>query len=112
MVYYCKEIESPKRFLEYMLNHCCIGEYNLLKLFFLDISKRDKKKRNTIILLITMYISAVWYGRTHKTRIVNIYMSMILNHLSLLRIILGDSLSKHFTRDFCNLNEVEMSRFQ
>ena len=77
LVHYCKGIEVPKRFLENMLTHCCVGEYNLLKLFFLDISKREKNKSNTILLLITLYISSVWYGRANKVQIVNIYVSTI-----------------------------------
>ena len=31
--------------IENMLTHCQIGEYNLLKLFFLDISKREKNRK-------------------------------------------------------------------
>ena len=31
MVYYCKDIEGSKMFLENMLTHCCVEEYNLLK---------------------------------------------------------------------------------
>ena len=85
MVYYLKDIEGPKRFLENMLTLCCVGEYNLLKIFFLDISKREKRKFNTILLLITLYISSVWYGRANKIQIVNIFISAILNHLRLLK---------------------------
>ena len=104
MVYYCRNIESPKRLLENLLTHCDTGEYNLLKLFFLDISKREKKKRNTVILLITLYISSVWYGRANKTQIANIYISSILNHLRLLKLLLGNSIDKLFTPNFCNLS--------
>ena len=112
MVHYCKNIEVPKRFLENMLTHCCVGEYNLLKLFFLDISKREKKKSNTILLLITLYISSVWYGRANKVQIVNIYVSTILNHLRVLKSLLGNSLYKMFTSEFCNLSQELMSRYQ
>ena len=105
MVYYCKNIESSKKFLENLLTHCDIGEYNLLKLFFFDISKRKKKKRNTVILLIALYISSVWYGRANKTQIVNIYIyiSAIVNHLKLLKSLLGNSIDKLFTPNFYNL---------
>ena len=112
MVYYCKDIEGSKRFLEYMLTHCCVGEYNLLKIFFLDISKRDKMKLNTILLLITLYISSVWYGRANKIQIVNIFISAILNHVRLLKSLLGNSLYKMFTPEFCNLNQELISRYQ
>ena len=44
MVYYCQNNEMLKRFLENMLTHCCVGEYNFLKLCFIDISKREKRK--------------------------------------------------------------------
>ena len=95
-----------------MLTHCQIGEYNLLKLFFLDISKREKKKKNTVILLISLYISSVWYGRTNKAQIVNIYMSAIFNHVRLLKSLLGNDLDKLFTPEFCSLNIELMSRYQ
>ena len=77
MVYFCRDIELPKRFLENMLTHCRIGEYNFLKLFFLDISKREKRQTNTAVLLITLYISSVWYGRANKTQILNIYIFLL-----------------------------------
>ena len=111
MVYHCKNVEFAKIFLDNMLAHCCIGDYNLLKLFFLDISKRENKKTNTVVLLITLYISSVWYGRANKTQIVNIYISTILNHLRLLKMLLGNSLHKLFTQEFCNLNQESMSRY-
>ena len=95
-----RTFKGQKRFLEYMLTHCCVGEYNLLKFFFLDISKREKKKCNTILLLITLYISSVWYGRANKIQIVNIFISAILNYLRLLKSLLGNSLYKCLLQNF------------
>merc|ERR1712240_220654 len=112
MVYYCRGIELPKRLFENLLTHCDTGEYNLLKLFFLDISKREKKKKNTVILLITLYISSVWYGRANKTQIANIYISFILNHLRLLKLLLGNSIDKLFNPNFCNLSLDSISLYR
>ena len=47
MMYNCQDVILPKRFLLNLLSHCSVGEINLLRFMFLDISKRDKKlKKN------------------------------------------------------------------
>ena len=103
MMYYCLDVMIPKRFLIRLLLHCCIGEINLLKFMFLEISKRNKKLKNTIIILIITYISSVWYGRKNRRQIAKIYTSALLSHLKILKKLLGDTITEVFTSEFCEL---------
>ena len=102
-MYYCLDVMIPKRFLIRLLLHCCIGEINLLKFMFLEISKRNKKLKNTIIILIVIYISSVWYGRKNRRQIAKIYTSALLSHLKILKKLLGDTITEVFTSEFCEL---------
>ena len=104
MIYYCQDVLLPKRFLIELLLHCCVGEINLLKFMFLDISKRNKKCKNTIIILIVIYISSVWYGRKNRRQIEKIYTSGILSHLKTLKKLLGDTITEVFTSELCELS--------
>ena len=104
MMYYCNDIILPKRFLRNLLTHCCVGEINLLKFMFLDISKRDKKLKKTVIILIITYISSIWYGRKNKRQIVQIYMSVLLSHLKILSKLLGDTMKEVFTSELSELS--------
>ena len=104
MVYQCTSIVRPKRFLCNLLTHCCVGEINLLKFMFLDISKRDRKLKNTVIILTALYISSIWYGRKNKGQILNIYISVLLNHLKILKKILGDSMENVFASELSELS--------
>ena len=70
---------------------------------FLDISKRDKKLKNTVIILIITYISSIWYGRKNKRQIVQIYMSVLLSHLKILSKLLGDTMKEVFTSELSEL---------
>ena len=112
MVYNCRAINLPKIFLRNMLTHCNIGDINLLKFIFLDVSKRPKKQKNTVVLLIVLYISSIWYGRKNKMQILKMFKSVILNHLKLLRKILGDSMNQVFTSEFCELSQEIMYSYQ
>lgn len=64
---------------------------------FLEISKKYKKVKNTVIVIIITYISSAWYGRKNKRQIVKIYTSALLSHVKILTKQLGDSLTKVFT---------------
>ena len=71
---------------------------------FLDISKRVKKLKNTVIILTALYISSIWYGRKNKGQILNIYISVLLNHLKILKKILGDSMENVFASELSELS--------
>ena len=103
MVYHCTGIALPKKFLNNLLTHCRVGEINLLKFMFLDISKRNKKLKNTVIILTVLYISSIWYGRKNKRQILNIYTSVVLNHLNFLKKLLGDSMNNIFASELSDL---------
>ena len=92
-----------REFLRNLLTHCCVGEINLLKFMFLDISKRDKKLKNTVIILIITYISSIWYGRKNKRHNVQIYISVLLSHLIMLSKLLGDTMKEVFTSELSEL---------
>ena len=104
MMYFCKDVILPKRFLSKLLLHCCVGEINLLKFMFLDISKRNKKLKNTVIILIIMYISSIWYCRKNKRQIIKMYISALLSHLKIMSKLLGDSMTEIFTSELAELN--------
>ena len=112
MMYHCKDIVLPKRFLRNLLTHCCVGEINLLKFMFLDISKRDKKLKNTVIILIITYISSIWYGRKNKRQIVKIYISALLSHLKILSKLFGDSMTAVFTSELSDLRPETVYNYQ
>ena len=103
MLYHCEDVILPKTFLLNLLIYCRVGEVNLLRFLFLDISKRNKKLKNTVILLIVLYISSVWYGWKNKRQIIRIYSSSLLSHINLLKRMLGDSIEDLFTKEFCEL---------
>ena len=70
---------------------------------FLDISKRDKRLKSTVIILIITYISSIWYGLRYKRQIVQIYISVLLSHLKMLSKLLGDTMKEVFTSEVSEL---------
>ena len=79
---------------------------------FLDISKRDKKLKNTVIILIIIYISSIWYGRKNKRQIVKIYISALLSHLKILSKLFGDSMTAVFTSELSDLRPETVYNYQ
>ncbi|CAL4058740.1 unnamed protein product, partial [Meganyctiphanes norvegica] len=78
MVYQCIEIIEVKNFLIRLLAYCGYSNVNMTQLIILDIPKMAKNCKNTTILLTSIYISAIWYGRSKKDGILRLLKFSIL----------------------------------
>ena len=51
---------------------------NLLKLLFFEIPKIDKKVQNTVCIIISAYISCIWYNREDTNSIIYKFKAKII----------------------------------
>ena len=65
LVYFCDMNKSLVTWMENFLKHVCIVKTKkFLKVLKLDYVAHSKKDRNTAMLLLSDYITGIWYG--HK----------------------------------------------
>ena len=60
----CKNIENILNYFQDILGKICnIVNMDIKKMLYLDFKSKNKKQRNTAIVLTVQYISTVWYNR-------------------------------------------------
>ena len=77
---------------------------SLLKILYLDIPKIDKRNMNSICVIISCYISTVWFNRTDLRFIKNIIKANIVKMQKFHRVILGSNMERVFSEKYCNLD--------
>ena len=97
MVYQCREISEVKHFLVRLLEYFEFSNVNMINLLLLDIPNIGKKHKNTVIFVIALYISSIWYGRSNKHRILSSFKSNILREKTVLEAILKYKFTDIFT---------------
>ena len=110
MVYQCLEIVEVKNFFLRLLEYCGFSNINMNHLIILDIPKMGKHCKNTTILLTSLYISSIWYGRSNKTGILRSLKYNIIREKTILEEILRNKFTDVFTEPFHLLNREIMER--
>ena len=110
MVYQCQEISDAKDFLIRLLGHFEFYNVNMAQLILLDIPKIKKQNKNTVILVTSLYISSIWYGRSNKHRILSTLKSIIVREKQILEEILKEKFTDIFIEPFLLLNKNNIER--
>ena len=113
MMSQCRGISVVKNFLVRLFAHFEFYSVNmaqLIKLIMLDLPKMEKKRKNTIIFVTSLYIACIWYGRSSKHQILSSLKASILREKRILVEILQDKLIDLFIEPFCLLNKDNIER--
>ena len=110
MMYQCQEISEVKNFLIRLLDHFEFRNVNMSQLILLDIPKTRKQTKNAVILVTSLYISSIWYGRSNKPRILGSLKSIILREKQILEEILKEKFTDTFIEPFYLLNRNSIDR--
>ena len=105
MMYQCREISAVKDFLVRLLAHFEFYNVTMAQLILLDLPKMEKKRKNTVIFVASLYIASIWYGRSSKQQILSSLKASILREKRILEEILQDKLIDLFIEPFCSLNK-------
>ena len=110
MMVQCQEISEVKNFLIRLLDHFEFHNVNVSQLILLDIPKIKKQSKNTVILVTSLYISSIWYGRSNKPRILSSLKSIILKEKQILEEILKEKFIDVFIEPFYLLDKNSIER--
>ena len=102
----CKIIKNILHYFKNILNEMCgIVNMNIKEILYLDIKIKNKKNVNTAILLISQYISTIWYNRDKSMSLEpNLYKVNIIKHHKFLKLVLKERMNQIFTEKYCRLD--------
>ena len=110
--YYCGTVKECLSWLRKMIFYVCgIQVVSLLKILFLDFPKIDKRNMNTLCVIVSGYISSVWYNRKDLRFIKNIVMAKTIRDQCFNLKILGDRANDVFSENYCQLDPRIMKSF-
>ena len=102
----CKNIENILNYFKDILCKICnIVNMDIKKMLYLDFKSKNKKQRNTAIVLTVQYISTVWYNRERNVPLEILFKANIIKHHRLLKSVLQNKLSNLFTKNYCRLEK-------
>ena len=110
MMYQCQEISAVKDFLVRLFAHFEFYNVNMAQLIMLDLPKVEKKLKNTLIFVASLYIASIWFGRSRKHQILSSLKACIIRERRILEEILQDKLIDLFIEPFCSLNKDNIER--
>ena len=110
--YYCGTVKECLSWLRKSIFYVCgIQVTSLLRILFLDFPKIDKRNMNTLCVIVSGYISSVWYNRKDLRFIKNIVMAKILRDQCFNLKILGDRANEVFSENYCKMDLRIMKSF-
>ena len=74
------------------------------KFIYLDIKIKNRKKQNTVAILLASYIGTIWYNRNRDVIDICTYKVNILKHFHILKCILDENIESIFTEKYCKLS--------
>ena len=104
-LYCCKVQECAKVIYRLMFYFCNFNfEGTLLKLLFFEFPNIDKKIQNTICIIISSYISCIWFNRENPNYLLYKFKAKIIKEQKLHKVILKEKMQDIFTENYCNLD--------
>ena len=93
-------------YFKIILNDVCgIVNINIKDILYLDIKVRNKKKVNTAIILISQYISTIWYSRDKGMSVEPDFLKgNVMRHQKFLKLVLKERMDQIFTEKYCRLD--------
>ena len=106
MFLYCYKVQECVNFIYKLLFYFCNINFknNLLKMLFLDFPDIDKKSQNTICIIISSYISCIWYNREDTSPLIYTFKAKIIKEQKYHKLILREKMQNIFTENYCNLD--------
>ena len=77
---------------------------DLLRCLFLDFPKVHKTVQNTLCIIISSYISWVWYNREEPNLTINSFKAKMIRVQKSHMLIYKDKTNVMFTENYCNMN--------
>ena len=103
--YHCGMVQESILWLRKVVVYICgLRTTSLLKILYLDLPRIDRRNMNSLCVIISCYISTVWFNRTDLRFIKNIIKASIVKMQKLHRMILGSTMKKVFSENYCNLD--------
>ena len=103
--YHCGMVQESILWLRKVFVYICgLRTTSLLKILYLDLPRIDRRNVNYLCVIISCYISTVWFNRTDLRFIKNIIKASIVKMQKLHRMILGSTMKKVFSENYCNLD--------
>ena len=106
MFLYCYKVQECVQLIYKMLFYFCNINFkdNLLKLLFFEIPKIDKKIQNTICIIISAYISCIWYNREDTSSIIYKFKAKIIREQKYHKLLLKENMQNIFTENYYNID--------
>ena len=103
--YLCLKVKDSISFLRKIIFYICGLQVNDMEhLLYLDIPKIDKKNINSLSIIISCYISSVWFNRGNLLYVKNIVKAKILRERRFHMRMLGESIHKFFSENYCKMD--------
>ena len=105
--YECPLMQECLTWLRRLILYLCgmnTNQESLFKFMTFDIPKVNIKVKNTLIIIISSYVSCVWYNRDRLELILYIMRAKIIRDQKLRMKILGDKAHRLFTENYCKNN--------
>ena len=106
MFMYCYKVQECINLLYRILFYFCNINFkdNLLKLLFFEFPGIDKKIRNTLNIIMSSYISCVWFNREDARYIQYKFKIKIIKGQKYHKLILKNKINDVFTENYCNID--------
>ena len=103
--YYCCKVQDCIAWLKKLIFYICgIQCESILKILSLDIPKINKGNMNSLNMIITCYITSVWYNREDLAYLKNIVKAKLIKEQRFHMRILGEKATKVFSENYCNID--------
>ena len=103
--YYCGTVRECLSWLRKVLFYICGIQLNsLLKILYLDFPKIETRNMNSLCVLISGYITTVWYNRKDLRFIRNLVMAKFIRDQRFNLKLLGENARKVFSENYCNMD--------
>ena len=106
MFLYCSRVQGCIRVMYKILFYFCNLDFkdNLLKLMFLEFPRIDRKIQNTLCIIISSYISCIWYNREDANFLIYKLKAKIIREQKYHKLMLKDRMHNLFTENYININ--------
>ena len=103
--YHCYRVRECISWLRKVIYYICgVQTDSLLKILYLDIPKVDKRNVHSLCIIISCYISAVWFHRNNMEYIKNVVKAKLISEQRFHMKLLGIKAQKIFSDNYCYLD--------
>ena len=105
--YECPLMQECLNWIRRLILYLCgmnTNQESLYGFMTFDVPKVNIKVKNTIIIIMSSYVSCAWYNRDRLDIILHILRAKIINDQKIRMKILGNKAHKLFTENYCKYN--------